>query len=76
MGFEGIVISDWRAIHQIPGDYPAQVATSVNAGVDLFMEPTTTEAVGYQQFIATLTRPGRRRHRADERGSTTPCRGS
>ena len=54
MGFEGIVISDWRAIHQIPGDYPAQVATSVNAGVDLFMEPTTTEAVGYQQFIATL----------------------
>ncbi len=54
MGFEGIVISDWRAIHQIPGDYPAQVATSVNAGVDLFMEPTTTEAVGYQQFVATL----------------------
>ncbi len=54
MGFEGIVISDWRAIHQIPGDYPAQVATSVNAGVDLFMEPTTTEAVGYQQFVDTL----------------------
>ncbi len=54
MGFEGIVISDWRAIHQIPGDFPTQVATSVNAGVDMFMEPTTTEAVGYRQFIATL----------------------
>ena len=54
MGFEGIVISDWRAIHQLPGDYAAQVAASVNAGVDMFMEPTTTEPVGYQQFIATL----------------------
>jgi len=54
MGFEGIVISDWRAIHQLPGDYAAQVAASVKAGVDMFMEPTTTEPVGYQQFIATL----------------------
>jgi beta-glucosidase len=54
MGFEGLVISDWRAIHQLPGDYAAQVAASVNAGVDMFMEPTTTEPVGYQQFIATL----------------------
>jgi beta-glucosidase len=54
MGFEGLVISDWRAIHQIPGDFPTQVAISVNAGVDLFMEPTTDQAVGYQEFIATL----------------------
>ncbi len=54
LGFDGLVISDWRAIHQIPGDYATQVATSVNAGVDLFMEPTTTNDVGYQEFIATL----------------------
>ncbi|WP_182526183.1 glycoside hydrolase family 3 protein [Nocardioides dongkuii] len=54
MGFDGLVISDWRAIHQIPGDYRAQVKASVNAGVDMFMEPTTTEPVGYQQFIETL----------------------
>jgi beta-glucosidase len=54
MGFEGLVISDWRAIHQIPGDFPTQVAISVNAGVDMFMEPTTDQAVGYQEFIATL----------------------
>jgi beta-glucosidase len=54
LGFDGIVISDWRAIHQLPGDFATQVATSVNAGVDMFMEPTTTEAVGYQEFIATL----------------------
>ena len=54
MGFDGLVISDWRAIHQIPGDFATQVTTSVNAGVDMFMEPKTTEAVGYQEFIATL----------------------
>ena len=54
LDFDGLVISDWRAIHQIPGDYPAQVAASVNAGVDMFMEPTTTNEIGYQEFIATL----------------------
>ena len=54
LGFDGFVISDWRAIHQLPGDYRAQVKASVLAGIDMFMEPTTTDAVGYQQFIETL----------------------
>ncbi len=54
LGFDGFVISDWRGIHQLPGDYRAQVKASVLAGIDMFMEPTTTEAVGYQQFIETL----------------------
>ena len=31
LGFDGLVISDWRAIRQIPGDYTTQVKTSVNA---------------------------------------------
>ncbi len=55
MGFEGLVISDWRAIHQIPGDYPTQVRTSVNAGVDMFMEPYSGNSVGWREFITTLT---------------------
>ncbi|MER7560483.1 glycoside hydrolase family 3 protein [Nocardioides sp. NPDC126508] len=54
-GFDGLVISDWRAIHQIPGTYAEQVATSVNAGVDMFMEPFSGDTVGYPQFIETLT---------------------
>lgn len=54
LGFEGFVISDWRAIHQIPGDYATQVAASVNAGVDMFMEPFSGDAVGYPQLIETL----------------------
>ncbi|MEU1281638.1 glycoside hydrolase family 3 N-terminal domain-containing protein [Streptomyces sp. NPDC005805] len=49
MGFEGFVISDWQAIDQIPGDYPSDVRTSVNAGLDMIMVPTN-----YQDFTRTL----------------------
>jgi beta-glucosidase len=49
LGFDGFVITDWEAIHQIPGDLAAQVRTAVNAGSDMFMEPT-----GYQAFETTL----------------------
>ena len=49
MDFDGLVISDWQAIHQIPGDYPTQVRTSVNAGIDMFMEPQF-----YKDFVNTL----------------------
>ncbi|MFJ3906439.1 glycoside hydrolase family 3 protein [Streptomyces sp. NPDC090025] len=49
MGFEGFVISDWQAIDQIPGDYPSDVRTSVNAGLDMIMVPTR-----YQEFTSTL----------------------
>jgi beta-glucosidase len=50
MGFDGIVISDWEGIHQLPGDYPTQVRTGVNAGIDMFMEPHSA-----QSFEQTLT---------------------
>jgi beta-glucosidase len=49
-GFGGFVISDWEGIHQIPGDWPTQVKTGVNAGIDMMMEPNS-----YQSFISTLT---------------------
>jgi beta-glucosidase len=49
IGFDGFVISDWEGIHQIPGDYPTQVRTGANAGIDMFMEPFS-----YQQFETTL----------------------
>ncbi|MHC3471925.1 glycoside hydrolase family 3 protein [Streptomyces sp. 7R007] len=50
MGFDGFVISDWNAIDQLPGDYPAQVRTAVNAGVDMMMVP-----YGYKDFTSALT---------------------
>jgi beta-glucosidase len=55
MGFDGFVISDWQAIRQIPGTYAEQVATGVNAGVDMFMEPYSGSATGFREFTATLT---------------------
>ena len=56
-GFDGLVISDWRAIRQIPGDYREQVRPSVNAGVDMFMEPiqAPNNPDGWDVFIPTLT---------------------
>ena len=40
MGFEGFLISDWQAIHEIPDQtFEQQIATSINAGVDMLMEP-------------------------------------
>jgi beta-glucosidase len=58
LGFDGFVISDWRAIRQLPGDYRDQVEASVNAGVDMFMEPkqAPNNPTGWQEdFIPTLT---------------------
>lgn len=57
MGFDGIVVSDWRAIRQLPGDYRQQVRTSVLAGVDVFMEPiqAPNNPSGWDELIPTLT---------------------
>jgi beta-glucosidase len=52
-GFDGFVISDYNGIDHInPGvdTFAQQVATSVNAGVDMFMQPSNFEA-----FESTLT---------------------
>ncbi|HWD81731.1 MAG TPA: glycoside hydrolase family 3 N-terminal domain-containing protein [Kribbella sp.] len=50
MGFRGFVISDWQAIDQLPGDYPSDIRTSINAGLDMIMVPTD-----YQGFTQGLT---------------------
>ncbi len=39
MGFDGFVISDYNAIHQLSGTYYDQIVASVNAGIDMLMEP-------------------------------------
>ncbi|WP_214320443.1 glycoside hydrolase family 3 N-terminal domain-containing protein [Nonomuraea sediminis] len=49
LGFKGFVISDWQAIDQIPGDYPSDVRTSINAGLDMIMVP-----YAFQSFESTL----------------------
>ena len=52
-GFDGFVISDYNGIDHInPGvdTFAQQVATSVNAGVDMFMQPSN-----FELFESTLT---------------------
>lgn len=39
MGFGGFVISDWEAIHELSGSFENQIVQSINAGVDMLMEP-------------------------------------
>ena len=41
MGFRGIVGSDWAASAKLPGDIATQIATAVNSGIDMLMEPYT-----------------------------------
>ncbi len=49
LGFEGFIVSDWKAIDQIDPDYYTSVVASINAGVDLNMVPTN-----YKRFISTM----------------------
>lgn len=57
LDFDGFVISDWEAIHQLPGDYATQVRTAVNAGIDMFMEPYSAPA--FEQALLAEVRAGR-----------------
>jgi beta-glucosidase len=50
LGFEGFLISDYNAIGQVkPGDYKTSIEISINAGMDMAMEPTN-----YRKFFDTL----------------------
>ncbi len=66
IGFDGLVVSDWEAIHQIPDPgVPAteprptalQVRVGVNAGTDMFMEPNT--APRFVQLLRAEVAAGR-----------------
>ena len=49
LGFKGFLISDWGAVDQLPGDYGTQIATAINAGLDMIMVPDN-----YKKFFSTL----------------------
>ncbi len=49
IGFEGFLISDYNAIGQIDPDFKKAIGISVNAGMDMAMEPTN-----YRQFFKYL----------------------
>lgn len=39
MGFQGFLGSDWAASGQLAGTFDVQVASAINAGIDMLMEP-------------------------------------
>jgi len=47
--FQGFVVSDWKAIEQLPGDYENQVEKAINAGIDMVMVPDD-----YIKFITVM----------------------
>lgn len=49
LGFDGFLISDYKAIDQITDDYREAIKISVNAGMDMFMVPGK-----YGKFIPLL----------------------
>ncbi|MBN2525404.1 MAG: glycoside hydrolase family 3 protein [Deltaproteobacteria bacterium] len=51
LGFNGIVISDWKGIDDIEGDFETDVITAVNAGIDVVMIPDA-----YKAFIDVVQR--------------------
>ncbi|HEV7750624.1 MAG TPA: glycoside hydrolase family 3 N-terminal domain-containing protein, partial [Baekduia sp.] len=40
LGFDGFVISDYNGIDHIGGDFHSNVVDGVNAGIDMFMQPS------------------------------------
>jgi beta-glucosidase len=49
-GFQGLVISDYNAIAQTDPDFKTAIKKSINAGIDMAMEPNK-----YREFITHLT---------------------
>jgi beta-glucosidase len=49
LGFEGLLVSDWNGIDELPGSRDEDVAQAINAGIDMVMAPDS-----YREFIASL----------------------
>ncbi|HYC96022.1 MAG TPA: glycoside hydrolase family 3 N-terminal domain-containing protein, partial [Sphingomicrobium sp.] len=47
LGFDGLVVSDWNGIEQVPGCTKSHCPQAINAGIDLIMVPDD-----WKQFIA------------------------
>jgi beta-glucosidase len=50
LGFDGLVVSDWNGIEQVPGCVKWHCPQAINAGIDLVMVPDD-----WKQFIAATT---------------------
>ena len=70
MGFEGFIVSDWNSVQNITGStYYEQVVKSINAGIDMLMEPDTFNEA--KQIIRIPT--ARKTHLKAKLGSGAKC---
>ncbi|HEY3862076.1 MAG TPA: glycoside hydrolase family 3 N-terminal domain-containing protein [Verrucomicrobiae bacterium] len=55
LGFKGFLVSDWAAIDQLSPDFKSDIATSINAGLDMVMIPNGPgKPNNYAEFIGDL----------------------
>jgi len=63
LGFKGFLVSDWAAIDQLSPDFKADVAASINAGLDMVMVPygpgTPHNYVEFTQDLKELVAEGK-----------------
>jgi beta-glucosidase len=50
LGFDGFVVSDWEAVDKLPGSYADQLASAIDAGIDMVMAPANND-----DFVSTLS---------------------
>lgn len=63
--FDGLVVSDWEAIHKIAPNLNEQVALAINSGVDLLMQPYNWKDV-YNAIIYNVNNGKISQERLDE----------
>jgi beta-glucosidase len=49
LGFQGLIVSDWNGIDELPGTEAERIASAVNAGIDMMMVPDK-----YREFISGM----------------------
>ena len=61
MGFEGFIVSDWAALTQLSGgNYKAQIANAINAGVDMVMATNGRDSwVNFIKYLQELVNEGK-----------------
>ena len=63
--FDGLVVSDWEAIHTIAPNLNEQVALAINSGVDLLMQPNNWKDV-YKAILYNVNNGHISQERLDE----------
>lgn len=56
LAFEGFVLSDWKGINYVNGDFKQAIKQAINAGIDMAMQPD--DYLAYQEHLKDLVRTG------------------